>query len=41
MQRIAEVLLGSVQPFPLMMGKITGMTLVSLTMTAIYLSGAF
>ncbi len=41
MQRIAEVLLGSVQPFPLMMGKIIGMALVSLTMTAIYLAGIF
>src|SRR5262249_39419911 len=41
MQRIAEVLLGSVQPFPLMMGKILGMALVSLTMTAIYLTGIY
>jgi ABC-2 type transport system permease protein len=41
MQRIAEVLLGSVQPFPLMMGKIIGMTLVSLTMTSIYLAGTY
>lgn len=41
MQRIAEVLLGSVQPFPLMMGKIIGMTGVSLTMGSIYLGGAY
>jgi ABC-2 type transport system permease protein len=41
MQRIAEVLLGSVQPFPLMMGKIIGMAGVSLTMAAIYLAGVF
>jgi ABC-2 type transport system permease protein len=41
MQRIAEVLLGSVQPFALMMGKIVGMTLVSLTMAAIYLAGVY
>jgi ABC-2 type transport system permease protein len=41
MQRIAEVLLGSVQPFPLMMGKIIGMSLVSLTMTLIYLAGVY
>src|SRR5205085_12109572 len=41
MQRIAEVLLGSVQPFPLMMGKIIGMTGVSLTMASIYLAGAY
>jgi len=41
MQRIAEVLLGSVQPFPLMLGKIIGMAGVSLTMTAIYLGGVY
>jgi ABC-2 type transport system permease protein len=41
MQRIAEVLLGSVQPFPLMMGKIIGMAGVSLTMASIYLAGVF
>jgi ABC-2 type transport system permease protein len=41
MQRIAEVLLGSVQPFPLMMGKVLGMAGVSLTMASIYLGGAF
>jgi ABC-2 type transport system permease protein len=41
MQRIAEVLLGSVQPFPLMLGKILGMTGVSLTIAAVYLGGAY
>ncbi|HYT90339.1 MAG TPA: ABC transporter permease [Gemmataceae bacterium] len=41
MQRIAEVLLGSVQPFPLMMGKLLGMAAVSLTIAAVYLSGAY
>jgi ABC-2 type transport system permease protein len=41
MQRIAEVLLGSVPPFQLMLGKILGMVGVSLTMTAVYLSGAY
>jgi ABC-2 type transport system permease protein len=41
MQRIAEVLLGSVPPFQLMLGKILGMTAVSLTIAAVYLSGAY
>jgi ABC-2 type transport system permease protein len=40
MQRIAEVLLGSVRPFELMMGKLVGMAGVSLTITAVYMSGA-
>jgi ABC-type Na+ efflux pump permease subunit len=40
MQRIAEVLLGSVRPFELMMGKLIGMAGVSLTITAVYLTGA-
>ena len=40
MQRIAEVLLGSVRPFQLMLGKLLGMTGVSLTMAAVYLGGA-
>jgi ABC-2 type transport system permease protein len=40
MQRIAEVLLGSVPPFQLMMGKLLGMAGVSLTLTACYLGGA-
>ena len=41
MQRIAEVLLGSVQPFELMMGKLLGMTGVSLTLATIYLGGTY
>jgi ABC-2 type transport system permease protein len=41
MQRIAEVLLGSVQPFPLMLGKLVGMAAVSLTIAAVYLGGAY
>lgn len=41
MQRIAEVLLGSVRPFDLMLGKLLGMTAVSLTVTAVYLSGVY
>jgi ABC-2 type transport system permease protein len=41
MQRIAEVLLGSVTPFQLMLGKLAGMVGVSLTAAAVYLSGAY
>jgi ABC-2 type transport system permease protein len=41
MQRIAEVLLGSVRPFQLMLGKLLGMTAMSLTMGGVYLAGAF
>jgi ABC-2 type transport system permease protein len=41
MNRIAEVLLGSVRPFQLMLGKLIGMTGVSLTMTAVYLGGLY
>jgi len=41
MQRIAEVLLGSVTPFQLMFGKLLGMTGVSLTIATVYLIGAF
>jgi ABC-2 type transport system permease protein len=41
MQRIAEVLLGSVRPFDLMLGKLLGMTGVSLTVTAVYLGGMY
>ena len=41
MQRIAEVLLGSVRPFDLMLGKLLGMTGVSLTITAVYLGGVY
>ena len=39
MQRIAEVLLGSVGPFQLMMGKLLGGVGVSLTIVAVYLGG--
>src|SRR5262245_54333512 len=41
MQRISEVLLGSVPPFELMMGKLIGMTGVSLTIAAVYLGGGY
>jgi ABC-2 type transport system permease protein len=41
MQRIAEVLLGSVSPFKLMLGKLIGTVGVSLTLVAVYLSGAY
>lgn len=41
MQRIAEVLLGSVPPFELMMGKLLGMVGVSLTIAGVYLGGAY
>jgi ABC-2 type transport system permease protein len=41
MQRIAEVLLGSVSPFQLMLGKLVGMTAVGLTIAAVYLGGAY
>jgi ABC-2 type transport system permease protein len=39
MQRIAEVLLGSVKPFELMLGKLLGTLAVSYTIIAIYLAG--
>ncbi len=41
MQRIAEVLLGSIPPFSLMMGKLVGMVGVALTIATLYLVGAF
>ena len=41
MQRIAEVLLGSVRPFELMLGKLLGMVAVSITLSAVYLGGAY
>jgi ABC-2 type transport system permease protein len=41
MQRIAEVLLASVQPFPLMMGKLLGTVGVTLTLVAVYMGGAY
>jgi ABC-type Na+ efflux pump permease subunit len=40
-QRIAEVLLGSVRPFELMMGKLLGMSAASLTVAAVYLGSAY
>jgi len=39
MQRIAEVLLGSIPPFQLMMGKLLGTVGMSLTLLAVYLVG--
>jgi ABC-2 type transport system permease protein len=39
MQRIAEVLLGSVKPFELMMGKLLGSVGVSMTLVSVYLGG--
>jgi ABC-2 type transport system permease protein len=41
MARIAEVLLGSVRPLELMMGKLAGMVAVSLTTAAVYLGTAY
>jgi ABC-2 type transport system permease protein len=41
MQRISEMLLGSVDPFQLMMGKLLGLTCVSLTISIVYLGAAF
>ena len=40
-QRIAEVLLGSASPFQLMAGKLIGVAGSSITVFAIYMSGAF
>jgi ABC-2 type transport system permease protein len=39
--RIAEVLLGSVTPFQLMLGKLIGGACVAVTLAAIYLAGAY
>lgn len=39
--RIAEVLLGSVRPFELMMGKLLGGVAVALTLATIYFGGAY
>lgn len=39
--RIAEVLLGSVQPFQLMLGKLIGGVGVALTLAAVYIIGAY
>jgi ABC-2 type transport system permease protein len=41
MQRIAEVLMGSIPPFQLMLGKLLGTVAVSITMAAVYLTGAY
>ncbi len=41
MQRIAEVLLGSVNPFQMMLGKLLGLMAVSLTIAAVYMGGAY
>jgi ABC-2 type transport system permease protein len=40
-QRIAEVLLGSVRPFPLMLGKLLGTVGVATTLGIVYLGGAY
>jgi len=40
-QRIAEVLLGSVTPFELMLGKLLGSVGVSLTIVTVYLTGGY
>jgi ABC-2 type transport system permease protein len=41
MQKIAEVLLGSVTPFQLLLGKLLGMIGVSLTVAALYMTGIY
>jgi ABC-2 type transport system permease protein len=41
MQRISEVLLGSVRPFDLMLGKLMGYVAVAITLVGIYLLGAY
>jgi ABC-2 type transport system permease protein len=41
MQRIAEMVLGSVRPFELMFGKLLGLMAISLTLAALYLSAAY
>ncbi len=41
MQRIAEVLIGSIPPFQLMLGKLLGVMAVSLTLISLYLAGGF
>lgn len=40
-QRIAEVLLGCVSPFELMLGKLLGVVAVSLTISGFYLAGSY
>lgn len=41
MQRIAEVLVGSIPPFQLMLGKLLGVMAVSLTLISLYLAGGY
>ena len=41
MQRIAEVLLGSIRPFGLMLGKLIGTVGVSLTLAGVYLGAGY
>jgi len=41
MNKIAEMILGSVRPFELMLGKVIGLMGVSLTLAFIYLGGAY
>lgn len=41
MQKISEVLVASVRPFELMLGKLLGIVGVSLTIVAVYLAGAY
>ena len=41
MQRISEVLVSSVSPFELMMGKLLGSVVISLTLAVIYLGGIY
>jgi len=41
MQKISEVLVSAVSPFQLMMGKLLGTVLVSITLSALYLGGVF
>lgn len=41
LQRIAEVLIGSIPPFQLMLGKLLGLVGVSLTLLCVYLAGGY
>lgn len=41
MQRIAEVLLGSIAPFKLMLGKLIGYVMVAITLLTVYIVGGF
>jgi ABC-2 type transport system permease protein len=40
-QRIAEVLLGCVSPFEMMLGKLLGVVAVSLTISSVYIGGTY